>query len=435
MKKIFLFMLITECIYAQEDRDISLQQLPRDYFVINEILNGSCNNLNLNNLNLHDIEGIDGLIVKKYNNEVGCIFICFFPHKKYLYFYMYEVPFLFICLNNNKLKSVDNIRNLSNLVGLSLYNNKLKILPDLDLPNLRFLNINNNELIVLPNLNLPSLKILGLKNNKLRVVSNLNLLRLKQLFLSNNKIVMVSELNLPNLLELDLSNNKLKTLSNLRLRSLSELNLNNNELITIFRWKLPNLATLDLRNNKLIESPDFNSLDLPFLHYLYMNHNELNGMLDCNFRYLYCIDLSNNKLTKLPKFKSGNLKILCLNNNELSNIPSSICDFRFLIRLSLLNNELTTLPESITELNLTYFNIFNNKLNLRLKELSNGQIVIIFKGSDDLRLSDKDIKISKFLTKLAYKRKLIFMLLDAQAGNFDIIPKDIRENYFNQFME
>ena len=84
-----------------------------------------------------------------------------------------------------------------------------------------------------------------------------------------------------------------------------------------------------------------------------------------NLINLTSIDLSDNKLLKISKnFKLfPNLKILKLNNNQITFIPSFIGELNKLEHLSLYKNFISSIPTSIQDLtNLKYFDISSNKI-------------------------------------------------------------------------
>ena len=84
-----------------------------------------------------------------------------------------------------------------------------------------------------------------------------------------------------------------------------------------------------------------------------------------NLINLTSIDLSDNKLLKISKnFKLfPNLKILKLNNNQITFIPSFIGELNKLEHLSLYKNFISAIPTSIQDLtNLKYFDISSNKI-------------------------------------------------------------------------
>ena len=84
-----------------------------------------------------------------------------------------------------------------------------------------------------------------------------------------------------------------------------------------------------------------------------------------NLINLTSIDLSDNKLLKISKnFKLfPNLKILKLNNNQITFIPSFIGELNKLEHLSLYKNFISAIPTSIQDLtNLKHFDISSNKI-------------------------------------------------------------------------
>jgi len=89
-----------------------------------------------------------------------------------------------------------------------------------------------------------------------------------------------------------------------------------------------------------------------------------------NFKLLKCIYLYNNQLTELPS-SIGNLKSLTfisLYNNQITNLPTSMGNLKSLITLDLHNNKLMNLPSSLINIkSLNKLYISDNKItNLML---------------------------------------------------------------------
>jgi len=102
--------------------------------------------------------------------------------------------------------------------------------------------------------------------------------------------------------------------------------------------------------------------------------HELNKLDNCRVikignvsitKYIKGLHLNGNQLTKLPSiicnFKS--LKYLYIYNNQITSLPSWICKLKSLTYLSLHDNQLTSLPSSLYDLkSLEYLYIYNNQL-------------------------------------------------------------------------
>ncbi|KAI9298078.1 L domain-like protein [Neoconidiobolus thromboides FSU 785] len=190
----------------------------------------------------------------------------------------------FLNLSNNQLEDLSFLPKLKNLVTLNLGNNRLRILSQhvtncvelkalilnnnqlktidniLSLKNLNSLVLSHNDLEVIPNLStLPNLTKLSISNNKLREFPPLEgLTQLKDLRLNNNKIVSVpSELiNCPSLAMVGLSNNLIKDFSCLEtlkeLLNLKELTLSGNPVEKEERYE--DKVKQELRNLRILDN-------------------------------------------------------------------------------------------------------------------------------------------------------------------------------------
>jgi len=78
------------------------------------------------------------------------------------------------------------INQLRNLKSLSLNNNQIQVIPELNLPNLEKLNASNNQIqIFSENSNLPNLLVMSLTNNPIKILPDFGLYDV-QMFLFNN---------------------------------------------------------------------------------------------------------------------------------------------------------------------------------------------------------------------------------------------------------
>eukprot|EP00397_Hematodinium_sp_SG-2012_P035029 GEMP01037628.1.p1 GENE.GEMP01037628.1~~GEMP01037628.1.p1 ORF type:complete len:485 (+),score=102.20 GEMP01037628.1:15-1469(+) len=164
-------------------------------------------------------------------------------------------------LGRNKLQSVSFLEMNHALKWLSVANNRLKLLQGLhNLSNLVVLNLGGNQLTQLSRglVGLTALRNLLLHDNQLVTLDGIypkNHPQLQQLVLSNNKLgPEVSVQGFTTLKKLALSKNELfsfPTLANLP--SLSELKLNQNNIMSIPEEVkyLPDLSILDIGNNPL----------------------------------------------------------------------------------------------------------------------------------------------------------------------------------------
>ena len=188
------------------------------------------------------------------------------------------------------------IGNLKRLEILTLYNNKLTVLPD-----------SIYECI--------ELRVLNLSNNKLTQISPLikQLIKLEVLNISRNLITTLPE---------EISSSKL----------LKDLDISLNAIISLPE-SLDNLAILQIlnvSNNRLTQLPDT---------IIYMKSLEI-------------LDISNNIITSLPENigELENLTIFNMQHNLLVDLPSSISKLVLLQILVLHNNKFTIVPISIRHL-------------------------------------------------------------------------------------
>lgn len=142
-----------------------------------------------------------------------------------------------IDIYNHEL-AIPDLSALTELLRLELSANQLTAIPDLSASTeLRRLDLSKNLLTAIPDLSaLTKLKSLDLSHNKLETIPGLSaLIKLKSLALSNNKLETIPGLSaLTQLQWLDLSNNKLKTIPDLSaFTELRGLDLRGNQLTTI----------------------------------------------------------------------------------------------------------------------------------------------------------------------------------------------------------
>lgn len=233
-------------------------------------------------------------------------------------------------LNGYELKKIPTL-NLPNLERLYLDNNLIKTINNLDnFQNLQVLSLRNNLIAAgLDNLNhAEQLQVLYLNNNKIKTIPNLNCANLQQLYLSNNKIKIITDEHINPLAYLRwlfLEDNQIETLADLNLEYLTQLNLDNNQIETTANFTARHLVHLSLSNNHISAVPE----NLPNLRILYLNNNNIRTTTGNN---------------GLP-----NLRILSLENNGIETIdPQELAQFPYLEQLHLDQNYL--LEDNITQL-------------------------------------------------------------------------------------
>ena len=224
---------------------------------------------------------------------------------------------MYLYLDNNKLKSENieslNLTNLKKLKLLSLENNlidKFISIPD----NLEYLLLDGNNIPKIENVTNNKLKVLSLNNNqRLYEISNvkMDIIELYLNYCSINNIDNIKN-NFPKLEILSLTRNKIKEFDELP-ETLEDLYLDENTEMDIDKLKIPqNLLTLYL--NKC----DIEKIDQFFINNKNTNIEEIffggNEILDV------LIDLK----------EYDNLKILFLNNNNISQITISNSNLEYL---------------------------------------------------------------------------------------------------------
>ena len=250
------------------------------------------------------------------------------------------------------------------VVILDVSNNKLRVVPDLNLPVLDELNISYNLLEQLPaRLILPKLRVLEVSHNKLRVVPKLDLPVLEGLDISHNLLEQLpARLLLPKLQSLDLPHNKLRVVPELDLPVLVHLDISDNHLEQLpARLLLPKLQALYLVDNILRVVPE---LDLPALERLDISDNELEQLpARLLLPKLQCLDLSRNTLRVVPELNLPLLEELDISRNRLEQLSARLL-LPKLEKFDLSNNNFVKFPRvDPNELpQLKHLNLRNNDL-------------------------------------------------------------------------
>ncbi|XP_016494068.2 receptor like protein 22-like [Nicotiana tabacum] len=273
---------------------------------------------------------------------------------------------------------------LNKLVNLDLSHNSLSV----------DTNISESELSLLPQLNSLMMGSCNLQN--LSFLKNQS--RLSMLDLSNNKLTgeipnWLVEINDRLLRFLNLSVNQFTHFQEpYRFGLLNFLDLHSNLLTGVIPLPPRAAAYIDFSNNNLATMipPDFGNY-LVTAWFLSIANNKVIGNIPssiCNARYLEVLDLSNNTLNgTIPPClaeKSNTLKVLNLRKNNLTgNIPREFSHNCQLQTLDLSQNYLTgELPRSLSNCtNLKLINLGNNKIKdtfpCWLRNLSNLRVLAL----------------------------------------------------------
>ena len=242
-----------------------------------------------------------------------------------------------------QIDSLEPLKNMKNLRGLSVSNNNLTNLNGIEgMKHLKRLKAENNQIV-----NVEGIK--GLKN-------------LKEVYLSNNQIASLDGINkLTKLIYLDLSNNLLTNVKGIgKLKKLKELRLTGNRLSDTSGMKsLKSLKILSLDHNKLKKLGEVGQIKC--LNYLYMNGNQLTGTKGIkNLKNLEGLSLNQNRLTKLGEISQlKKLVSLSLSANKIKSLSDSdLKNLKKLKSLDLYDNELRKLPgkKSLKNLYIADFN-------------------------------------------------------------------------------
>ncbi|EDW31947.1 GL10699 [Drosophila persimilis] len=314
-------------------------------------------------------------------------------------------------LANNKLNdtTVLEIRNLSNLVKVTLKRNLLEVIPKftgltglkhLILANNRIRSISSEALAVLP-----MLKTLDLSRNQLHSIEANSFpksTRLAHLILNWNEIANVDEHSfaaLNNLTDLELNNNRLNSLpvgvfKNLnRLKKLA-LSYNHLEINwSTFRGLL-SLQRLQLKSNQIRSLQDGVFYVMRNIESIELDHNQISSLSRqglFNLTKLHHLSLSNNSISRIEldtwEFTQS-LESLDLSHNSISEFkPQHLDCLQRLKQLNLAHNKLQYLQENTFDCvkNLEELNLRRNRLSWIIEDQS---AVAPFKALRKLRRLD-----------------------------------------------
>lgn len=295
------------------------------------------------------------------------------------------------------------IINFKELTRLEIINNHLNNIPQEinELSKLVYLKLDNNKIKFIDNLNkLSNLEELYLDNNNIEIFPESNLVNLKRFSIENNKIKIfrAGTLSSPNLNYLNLSKNIIKYVSNdiIILKHIEEINLSNN----------------------LIEEINFYFCENEKIKKMNLSYNKINKI---NSLFFYCksienIDLSFNNLGVIPKqiCLCENLRVLNLSVNCIEKLPK---EFYLLGKLNVLNishNNLKQISSLLSNLNLYKLYIEKNPfVNLNMPaEIYDLQSKIKF----DCELKDKNGETPSDKKKIVFMPLLIISFIFIMIG-------------------
>ncbi len=175
----------------------------------------------------------------------------------------------YLYLANNSIMDLDGIQNLQNLEVLDLSGNKLQNIDELsNLKNLKYLILDDNQIEDISALKNLNLTLLSAKGNKIKSIDSLeNMDLLQTLNLAENEITDISVLEtVTNLKQLYLQDNKISNISSIQYtNSLFELNLLRNEILFINGSEAQ--ITIDNLNDIAVKGLNVNYLQQkPIIH-------------------------------------------------------------------------------------------------------------------------------------------------------------------------
>jgi small GTP-binding protein len=144
----------------------------------------------------------------------------------------------------------------------------------------------------------------------------------------------------------------------------------------VYVIRLYNITYLKI-NDKNLNTNDLEIIcdELVDLKILFLNDNNITNIPNSlnNLANIKTLSLNNNNIHTIPDSLDNlsNLKLLSLNNNNINTIPNSLANLNNLKVLSLNNNNINTIPNSLANLNnLEYLFLGNNPI---LKNINNSE--------------------------------------------------------------
>lgn len=235
------------------------------------------------------------------------------------------------CTFQNALLTSEEFELLNNFMYIDISNSNVVLPTMINLKTIRYLKISYSNLTYFPNFinNCGGLVSLVLDNNNIRdFPSTLNCSNLTYLDASFNSLTFVPDLDLPKLKSLILNDNNIFNFPNLRNCNLTSLYFANNKLRELpVDFYCANLTYLDFSFNALTYVPDWS---IPFLQYLYLNNNNISNFPSTSWKimnssFIYSIDLGFNNIRDFPLYFSTNIwliRTLIISNNPINVGPN-----------------------------------------------------------------------------------------------------------------
>uniref|UniRef100_A0A0K0ENM9 MFS domain-containing protein n=1 Tax=Strongyloides stercoralis TaxID=6248 RepID=A0A0K0ENM9_STRER len=252
-------------------------------------------------------------------------------------------------LINNRLRAFPDVSRFHSLTYLSLRQNLLVEIPELDIPNLETLDLYDNQISAIKGLDkLVKLRVLDLSQNRILKIEGLqNLPNLEELFLTYNKIKKIEGLeNNLKLTQLELGCNKISKIENIsHLVKMKKLHLGKNKIRVMEGFEtMKELEILGLAANRITKIENLSPLsNLRELHISEQGIQSLEGLE--NVISIELLDLSKNMISKISKIELlTNLTDLYLNDNKIEDIQSlnNLAELKKLDTLYLEGNPIQT---------------------------------------------------------------------------------------------
>ncbi len=355
-----------------------------------DALEGITGTLNINNLAINDLTGIDYLTSISTLSAVANPFtIANLSNNSAL-------EFIFMQYNPN-LASITTSNNTV-LQQLGAFNCSLTFLDLSKSVNLQFIQVYQNSLSNIDVSKNTATTHLSVQNNSLTNIDLSNNTLLTSLAVNNNSL---SSLDVSGLTQLSslFSNNNSFTYIDVSSLSLTNFSINNNPSLTYLDTHSNSLTNIDIRTNTQLAYLDlgmnlYSSVNVGYntsLTYLDVGNNSLNSIDLSGNDLLVYLDINSNTLSNIDLSNTSSLTHLNISDNSFSSIDLSINTI--LTYLNIDNNSITNLDLSNIS-TLTYLNV-NDNTSLTYLEANNKMLSVVeLSGGSSLtniRLADNSL--------------------------------------------